>query len=169
MAAPATALRLSFRFRDAKGNTGRMRFLIGDATQAAILTDAATLIGHVRAISNAEVSLVEAGGKDLAYGTQAVFGSVEDKARCTFYDSNFNLHHFEVPCPKSAIFMADGETVDPANADVIAFAGDMHTFVYSDVNDTAPLTFVGGVRTRRKMHRRLNIFVKNPAETGPGE
>lgn len=169
MAAPAAVLRLSYRFRDAKGNTARMRFLFGDATSAAIITDAGTMATALRGVSNCEVSLVEAGGRDTAYGTQATYGSVEDKARLTFTDALFGLHHFEVPAPKAAIFLADGETVDPSNANVISLVTAFTTYIYANVTDTAPLAFVGGVRSRRKMHRRLNIFVKNPAETGPGE
>jgi hypothetical protein len=69
--------------------------------------------------------------------------------------------------------MADEQTVNPANALVIAFNTAMldtitNTFV-SDALGNTFTGFVGGIRTRNKLRRKFTIYTKNPAETGPGE
>jgi hypothetical protein len=166
---PAALQLISYRFRDAKGNVARMSVVIGDATPTAVEADAATLKGHLQAVSNAHVSIVLTDYTDQAYGTAANYLDVEDKAVMTFL-ADGQLHRFQVPAPILGIFLADQETVDPANAAVVALAGDFTTFVYTrGVTPSLMSSFIGGTRARRKLHRKLTIRVKNPALTGPGE
>jgi hypothetical protein len=68
----------------------------------------------------------------------------------------------------SAIFQADGETIDPGNALVVAFVA---AFVANavDRNGNAIGFGANGTRIRRRMRRRFTIFTKDPALTGPGE
>lgn len=161
MAAPAAALRLALRFRDAKGNVSRMSFLYGDATGAAILTDQDTLKGHLAAITNCSVQEVSGPLRTVVYGTNAEFPTVEDKAVLVFSDTQGSRHSFQVPAPKTSVFESDGETVNSANAGVAAVITDINTFVYGFQTDTAPLVYTGGYRLRRKTHRKVNINVKS--------
>lgn len=169
MAAPAVLDQLFVRFRDARGNTSRLKVNIGDATHAATVTDLGTLVTHLGAVTNASVvSGLDPRG-NFTYGTNAEFPNVEDGAQLVFKDDVGTIHRFKIPAPKIAIFLDDGDTVDPGNAAVIALVGDFQTFVYANDLSDNPLTYVGGIRLRHKARRRLNIFVKNPALTGPGE
>lgn len=170
MAAPVATLPVTYSFRDSKGQIAKMKVIVGAATVAACFTNLGTLENHLRAISNAAMwdSLDSNKSDKEVYGTTAQYADVEDKAVLTYKDAVGGLHRFQVAAPKSAIFLADGETVDSSQTDVAAVNTDMNTFVYGFFTDTAPLTFVGGTRVRRKAIRRFNIWTKNPALTGPG-
>jgi len=169
MAAPATARRYSFRFRDSKGNVAHMRFLIGAATVAAADGDAVTLLGHLQAISNAHVSRVDAFTPDYAYGSTAEYETVEDKAAMTFLDQQGKLHRFQVPAPIATDFKTDKETVNSAQADVANVITDIGTFVYGAIADTSPMAYVGGIRVRRRFQRKFNVFTLDPTLSGEGE
>jgi len=164
---PAAVQKVAFSFRDAKNQVARMVFFIGDTTPTTVYADAATLKGHLQALTNATVSIVATDFTVTTSGTAAVYGSVEDKAVFTFQDSDAVLHRWKVPAPKSAIFQADGETVDFGNADVAAFVTDMTTFIY-DQDQVKISASVGGTRARVKAIRRFNVRTRNPALTGQG-
>ncbi len=165
---PADLAEYAYRFRDAKGMTARMLVVIGDASAAALDVDAGTLKTSLAAVSNANVAIVSRDYDLFAYGTAADYRDVEDKAVLTFVAADASLHRFQLPAPKTAIFLADGETVDAANAAIVTLVGNFTSFVYSKPGSLMG-TFLGGIRIRRKLHRRFNIYTKNPALTGPGE
>lgn len=164
---PAALQKVSFTFRDAKNQTARMTFIIGDTTPTTIYADAATLKGHLQALSNAHVQIVATDYTDTTTGTAAVYGSVEDKAVFTFQDADGVLHRWKVPAPKTAIFQADGETVDFSVTAVNDFKTDMLAFIY-DQDGVQITSSVGGTRARVKAQRRFNVRTRNPALTGQG-
>jgi len=163
---------------DAKGHYAHIRFyasLDSNNDGSALLS---AFVTETEAITNAVYNGGLGVGNGIqipgTYGVQADYGSAEDKALFTFVDSGGNIHRYQVPAPKAAIFYADGETVNPANGLVAAWVNVMTNFAanayFISSRDGEPLsTFVGGIRLRRRMQRRLNIFIKNPAETGPAE
>lgn len=169
MAAPAVGLRLSYTFRDSKGQTGKMRMLIGDATNAAVLTDYNNGIALLQAVSNAKVTVPTDYHKDRTYGTTAQFATVEDKAQLTFKSQQGSIVRFQIPAPKAAGFNTDLETVLPTETNMAALKTWFETYVYENITDTSPLTYVGGVRVRRKMQRKFNIFTLDPTLAGEGE
>lgn len=169
MAAPTSALYKSFSFRDAKGNISRVRVLIGDATTNAIQTDANALATLLASVSNAAVRLTEAATNAHSYGSSAEYNTVEDKASLAFVDPAGFLHKYQLPAPKSAEFDADQETVNAAETNMAALITAFQTYVYGRSTDTAPLSYVGGIRIRRKLHRRPTIFDKDPTLTLPEE
>lgn len=168
MAAPVVALYKGFSFRDSKGQTSRMRVLIGDATVAAVGTDEANFTTHLGGVSNCNVWFTESNNPGHTYGTSAEYETVEDKMSLTFTDPSGFLHRYQVPAPKTAGFLADGETVDSAQTQVALLITDFTTFIYGRFNDTAPLVYVGGTRLRKKIKRKFTIWTKNPALAGPG-
>lgn len=170
MAAPAVMNRFALSFRDSKGNTSRMLVRIGDATDAATITDLNTLVTDTAALTNASCQKGILPYGNITYGTTAQFASVEDKAIMTFRDPNDGtLHRFAIPAPKLAIFLTDQETVGPAITVVATWITAMQTFAYSSDNALNPLVFVGGVRTRKKLHRKATIWVKDPTLSEPEE
>lgn len=169
MAAPVSAFRFGVLFRDVKGNTSKMRVLIGAATTGACITNLGTLEGHVAAATNANVGTNIDSEPDFAYGASAMYASVEDGALLTFRGPTGKLHRYKIAAPISANFNTDQETVLASATAIAAVINDFQTFVYGDPEDTAPLVYIGGVRIRRKMHRRLSIFVKDPSLGIPAE
>lgn len=170
MTAPVVAQYNTFTFRDAKGQTARLRILIGGATIAAVQTNAGTLRGHLAAASNAHVAATTyANTADRTYGTVANYLDVEDKMLMTFVDVNSNLHRYAVAAPLTTNFQADQETWKPADTNVSAIITDLQTFCYGTATDTAPLTAISAIRTRRKFQRRFSALTKQPDLTGPGE
>lgn len=169
MAAPVSAFKFGYAFRDAKGQVGKMTVIIGDATNSAVLVDATTLFTALSAVSNANVRETISPDSVITYGGAGQFQSVEDKMQLVFQGPTGRIHRYQVPAPKASGFLADLETVNSADTNVASLLTAFTTFVYGRDTDTAPLVYVGGIRLRRRFIRRFNIITKNPAETGPGE
>lgn len=170
MAAPVATLPVTYGFRDSKGQVAHMRVIVGAATVAAVYTNIVALGTLIAAVTNASVfNNLDANQADKeSYGTTATYPDIEDKMVLTYKDAIGHLHRYQVPCPKSAEFLTDGETVDQAETNMAALNTAFNTYVYGFFNDTAPLTYLGGTRVRRKLQRRFNIFTRNPALSGPG-
>lgn len=162
----------SLTFRDAKGHTAVFRFRVTGATPAALETSAAAVVTALTPLTNAH--LQSANGPysqdptEAIYGTNASYASIEDKAVFTFQTGAGAFHRFQVPAPIAAIFLADGETVDHSNTSVTAFTSAM---VANAVDNNGNLIAFGatGIRVRRKLRRRTNIFTLDPSLTGPDE
>jgi hypothetical protein len=163
---------------DAKGYYGHFSFF----TQSGSDNDNATLwIAVKTALAALTNAAVNGGTGRVGYlqlpgvlGTQADFGSIEDKATLTYVDAAGSIHRYQVPAPKASIFYADEMTINPLNSLVIAFntvflnAG-ANTYFVASRGGSAITEFIGGVRVRRRNQRRVSIFTRNPAETGPAE
>lgn len=161
---------VSFIFRDAKSNIAKTKMWIAQ-TAANFEPTAATLVADLQAISNANVSSSIDNAAAPTNGTAATYLDVEDKAVLVFQDFYGAQHRFQVPAPKSTIFLADQETVDPTNSAVLTLINDMSSGgVGVTTRQGITLTgMLGGFRARRHLHRKVNINTKNPALTGPGE
>jgi hypothetical protein len=169
----AGGLKESVTYRDAKGNTGRVSFYVASTgTVASEQLAANTVVNSIAALTNALEQSRTGPGTSVAglvtYGTNAEFPSIEDKAVFTFADANGGLHRFQIPAPKLAIFDADGETVDKTQADVVTFTSALVANAVNR-NGIAIGFFVGGIRIRRKLHRKLTIFVLDPSLNEPAE
>lgn len=169
MAAPVVALRYSIGFRDSKGFTSRMRFLIGDATVTAINTDANALVVLLQAVSNAHAYRTDLQTPDHTYGTTAQYATTEDKAELTFLDQQGKIHRFQVPAPKAAGFNTDTETVLSSETNMGNLITGISTYVYGSITDTSPMTYVSGVRVRRRLVRKATGFTKDPTLGIPEE
>lgn len=159
-------------YRDAKGQTSVMKFFVSAATAALALTAAENIVTALAALTNAAQNNAKGAYTTSpvtnAYGTDATFETVEDKAMLTYQTSTGQNHRYMVPAPLAAIFLADSETVDTANSLVAALTAVMVGHACS--GDGVLLAgYVGGIRIRRKLKRKFNIYTLNPGETGPGE
>lgn len=170
MAAPVATLPVTFSFRDSKGQIAKLRVIVGAATVSAAYTNIVALGALVAATTNASVySNLDSNRNDkITYGTTASYPDVEDKAVMTYRDAVGQFHRFQIAAPKAVSFLTDGETVDSTETNIAALNTAFNTYVYGFLTDTAPLTFVGGTRVRRKAIRRFNIWTRNPALSGPG-
>lgn len=163
----------SVSYRDSKGEVSRISFYVSAATAAAALTAATNVVNLIAALTNAAFNNAKgaytSSPAQNVYGTTAEYETSEDKAVLQFQTSTGAIHKYMVPAPKAAIFLADRETVDSAQADVAALTA---AFVTNQVcsRDGALITaFIGGTRLRRKLRRKFNIYTRNPQLTGPGE
>src|SRR5690348_1909232 len=167
MAAPAVMDQLTVRFRDCKGQTGRLKVRIGGADHAATVTALNTLVTRLALVSNCAVQ----SGLDprglFTYGTNAEFPTVEDGAFLTFRDPDSGtLHRYKIPAPILAkVFDTDGETAKPTNTESANGITAVTTSVYSDDNAVNPLVVAGGIRRRSKVIRRVNGVTLNPQLT----
>lgn len=175
---PNQISRIDSNFRDVKGFSSTFKFFASydNLTDGAALFSAihTAFAGLTNAVANGGVGLGTVPARSDLYGSNLIFSTIEDKASLTFLDTAGNIHRFQVPAPKDAIFLADGETVDPANGLVVAFVTAMTTavagpsFACSRSGDQIN-HFAAGIRLRRKIRRRINIFTLNPTLTGPDE
>lgn len=169
----AAGARETVTFRDAKGNTARTSYYVSSTISLTAQNTAANaILTPLIALTNAALAAATGPSTNPAlpvtYGTNAAYPSVEDKAIFTFTSAVGSIHRVQVPSPIAAIFLADGETIDPSNTLVTAFVS---AYVANAVSrDGVAITFGAfGTRIRRKMHRRFSIFTKNPSLSGPGE
>jgi hypothetical protein len=108
--------------------------------------------------------------------------NVEDKGLFVFQDAAGFLHRFQVPIINASNFLADGETIDQTNGAVKHFVADMLKATFGGTAPSASIVatavsqagvqlvkFIGGYRIRRRLHRKTNIFTRNPSLSGPGE
>lgn len=160
-------------YRDSKGRIGRVSYYVASTgTAITQATAAANVINFLALITNAAQQSARGPATEVAgpvvYGTTADFASVEDKAVLTFSAADGSLHRIQIPAPKIAIFEVDTVTVDAAQTDlanfVTAFLADAVTAAGASIT-----SFIGGVRVRRKLQRKLNIFVKVPELDEPAE
>lgn len=168
----------SVNFRDVKGFSSTNKFFGSYDTP----DDGATLYTAVKngfagisnAVYNGGIGVSVVPSKPTLYGSNLEFSTIEDKAIFTFVDTAGSIHRWQVPAPKDAIFLADGETVDPANGLVVAFVNAITTatagpsFVCSRAGIEVNF-FAAGVRIRRKIRRKITIFTLNPTLSGPDE
>lgn len=160
-------------FRDAKGFAANIRVYVqNDGIPANERTRGSDFATAVALLTNAALERAKGPYTTVpsppAYGTQDVFGSIEDKAVLTFVDADGGLHRMQVPAPKVSIFKADQETVDTANTDVAALI----TLVLAELKTRDGIGFISmpaGLRQRRKQRRKASIFSLDPDETGPEE
>ena len=173
-----SAIPQSYTWRDAKGQTARTRFFV--LYDGAGFADAESAAGGVRAATAAMTNAALQGGNGPdgetllpSYGAQAVYEDVEDKAVMTFLDDKGNVHRYQIPAPKTAIFTADGQTVDSGNALVIAYVAAMKATTGVAAIGSRSLrqltVFVGGVRQRRKNIRKMTIFTLSAKLDEPAE
>lgn len=143
-----------------------------------VAQNVAAVLPLINALSNA--SFVGVGGanlvQDLAYGlSTSETDNAEDAVELAFQTANGTVSRISVPAPLDSIFLADNQTVNPANGDVAALVTQLlqtaswsGNGVASTKSGAALVAFLGGVRVRRSTRRRMNIFVRNPELTAPG-
>jgi hypothetical protein len=169
----ANGLLETVSWRDSKGHIARTRYHVADTgtliTQGAAAT--AVLVA-MEAITNCALQSASGPGTTVAgpvvYGTTADFAAAEDKAVYTFSAADGSLHRVQVPAPKIDIFEVDTVTVDAAQTDSAAF---ITAYLANAVTSAgaAMTLFIGGIRQRRKLQRKLTIFVKVPELDEPAE
>jgi len=177
-------------FRDSRGHVGRTKFYYtfdpSVANNVKNARDASlAAITDIEAITNALIvgidGLASQRFNPLDYGSTTDYSSAEDKAVLTFLvqpvSNPFNLNalmRLAIPAPNVGIFFADGETVNPAVASIATLitkllATDASGGFFSNRQGFQPTSFVGGVRTRRKLQRKITLYTKDPGEIEPEE
>lgn len=178
----------SFTFYDAKQQRAGMRMYTNAATNALETSDMAAISTDLGALSNTSLvagTSVRSNGPatsnaaPVTPGSTSNYQDVADKAVFVFQDTSGALHKYQVPCPKSTIFLADQETIDFTNAAVKQFVADMTATTFSGTaattsaattsrNAVALVASVGGYRRRGKSPRKFNIYTRNSILTGGG-
>lgn len=171
--------------RTIKGWTVKVRICItvtaatyADPTfPAALFGSNATFATLINALSEATfVPLGTVKVEEIPYGASGQTDNAEDAAVFYFSTAEGTIAKIGIPAPKDAIFLADNMTVNPADTDVAAFIAEMlapagytaGTAVASTKSGAGYVTYLGGLRVRRKTRRKLNIWVKDPTLTLPG-
>lgn len=170
---PVHPAREALTWRDAKGNTARTTFYVDTqlsltAANTAALAIQTAMVALTNCVLQAAIGPHAVDPQEVVYGTNSQYASVEDKAVFTFQTAAGDIHRFTIPAPKASIFLADGETVDAANTDVVAYTS---AIIANAVTRGGQLIAFGafGIRQRRKTRRKLNIFLKDPSLTEPAE
>jgi hypothetical protein len=141
-----------------------------------ILGENAVLVGLINALSNVTYHVLgTAVETDYLYGASDNYDDAEDSAVFSFVTTQGTVAKISIPAPKSTIFLADNQTVNPANAAVAAFVTELLTpsdyaagSIASAKSGAAFVSFLGALRVRKRTRRKLNIFVKNPQLTTTG-
>lgn len=151
------------RWRDYQGRIGRTKFWTTSSLNADLIVSAIANLTNCALASYIGVSTSPP--KELAYGAAAQFRDAEDKAVLSFVAGTGVIVKLSVPAPNSSIFLADLETVDPANSAVQQLQTAM--IDGATTRSGAPLSFMAGaVRLRRARQRRTTIITRS-AGGGP--
>ncbi|MBV9720277.1 MAG: hypothetical protein JOZ77_13265 [Candidatus Eremiobacteraeota bacterium] len=182
---PPTVICTPYVGRTIKGWSVRVRvcFSVTPAESGAstfsadVETLATDMAGTMNALS--DVTFVPLGGsnpvQNTVYGAAGVYADAEDSAVFSFLTSNGTVAKISIPAPKASIFLADGMTVDPSNANVSAFVGaltgggpgGLSGFWGATKSGASYQAFLGAVRVRHRTRRKMNIFIKDPNLTIP--
>lgn len=169
--------------RDARGQVGKMGgfYLYNNDTgvhRGGAAAQADAIATALSAMTNGAVvtrsGLISDKFNPQQYGTNAEYPNVEDKAVLTFMSASFQLVRISIPAPLLAIFLADGETVDPSNGllatlKTALFANDAGGGGACSDAGSFLIAFVAGTRTRRRFQRKLTIWQKDAPLTSPEE
>ena len=175
---PNTVFQLSAGYVDAKGAQGRIKSFVSVDTDTHGVTLYGAWLGFVDALTNAQLFSAPGVGGALTisgdYGTAAEFDSVTDKAVMTFIDSAGQIHRFQIPAPKAAIFLADKITVNRAQTDVAAYVnlivnGGSNPYFMSTRGGLQFSSFAGGLRIKKPNRKRMTIFTKSGNLDEPAE
>jgi hypothetical protein len=118
---------------------------------------------------------------EVPYGSSGNYDDAEDSAVLSFATANGTVGRISIPAPKSAIFLADLMTVNPAQTDVAAFVTAVTSGAVLDPVSSVTIsgwygstksgayyaTLLGGLRVRRRTRRKMNIWIKDPTVTIP--
>jgi hypothetical protein len=109
-------------------------------------TGAGAIWAAVQAASQAQVEMSWESVLGASVGTPAAgnYQSAKMAAQLTYQTGSGAILRLTVPAPSLGIFLADGETVDPSTALVIAI-NTAAIGLLSDVSGNTAVTYVGGV------------------------
>jgi len=182
--------RQAVSYRDHRGHVGKTSFYYNysNAAAANVLDAQAGVQDILTAILNMTNGLlVSVSGlasqveNPQQYGANAQFANAEDKARLWYTTSkvvggvtDFAKASLLIPAPLVAIFYADQETVNPANALVAALTAALGTV---DGAGGAPCdrrgylfgAFIAGELLRRRFQRRITLWDKSANLDEPEE
>lgn len=173
-----TIARQTLSYRDAKGMVARTSVFIhyDSAAPGNAATVGSNVSGALSALTNAATNGTSGPYSIVVvptYGATATYVDVEDKALLTLKCADGTLHKLAIPSPKSALFLADGQTVDAANAGVVTLITNLTTATVAATagnRSGSPFTgLIGGQRTRRKTQRKMTIWTKSGSLLEPAE
>lgn len=177
-----------FHFRDGKGWERTVKTYLAQANLADWAADVVFLSGDFHAISNSATK-TQSDGTSVGVGvtgpgatgvqpwtaaTNAQFETVFDKAVLIFNDADGRPHRFQVPAPKSSIFLADLWTIDKTNGAMKQIIADFTftTFLTVTPQTHAPLQTAQGInivswvsgfrKAPAKASRRANSTILDP-------
>lgn len=161
---------VALSYRDLKGRTSWIRAFVSSATLAGAANQVQNQwIPGIAAVTNA--ALANANGPyalpptTVTYGTNAIYADCEDKLRCFVTTATGITKVMDIPAPKKACFLTDGETWDPSFG---PFGNLNLVFSTRGMCDRDGHLFTGlfaAMRVRIPLHRKAGLYVKNPQLT----
>lgn len=139
------------KFDDETGEAAAMKFTAAGLVDAG---DYAALVTVLDGVSDAAINgmaFTATNAAAVGVAADGDYASAADKALFIFRSVG-GLYQIAIPAPDEAIFLPDKETVNPANASVIAFVGAITTNS-TDPNGNA-LSFVSARRIRTNAQYR---------------
>lgn len=133
------------KFDDETGENATMKLILDGLQDPG---DFGPLVTALDGVSDAAInglSLTAVDPADVGTTEAGAYDSAQDKALFTF-TSVGGQYQIAIPAPDESIFLPDKETVNPANADVVAFVDAIETNG-TDPNGNA-LTFQSARRVR---------------------
>jgi hypothetical protein len=173
-------------YRDVRGHVARVSFTMGG--DSGVLTSdtdfrvqAQAVVTALNAMTNAKqvggIGILDAPTDPSQYGVSADYANVETKARLSFLGSDrLRSTTLSVPAPLVAIFFSGGtgdrETIDPANALVLALKAAMigatnsATVTLGATPNTIHSLVIGRL-VRAKVQRKIGKWTKDPTGVIP--
>jgi hypothetical protein len=153
------------KLRDARGDEYHFRYYVSAADIPAAVTAATAVYTALGAATNA--AICRAWGfvntNNLTpYGGTGNYQDKEDQAKLVFQNNALQLVSYTVPAPKAAMFLADGETVDPTAA---TLGYNLAAALAANATDKFGVTlanWLGGKRLRRRAQKKVTAWTRTP-------
>jgi hypothetical protein len=164
--------RVVVTFRDVRGFTALHTYYINVTPVSDRFNWAANIFNTLQDLSNAAIQsssgLVTTPPRPYLWGEADPYSSVGDKADMIFSTDSGGLYHYKIPAPIIGLFLQDGETIDPGNADVMTWTAAMLANHACAKNGDLLTRWITGRLVRTTKPKRLSSLTFNPSLDGPG-
>ena len=133
------------KFDDETGENASMKLIQDGIADPGDFAPLVTALDNVSDAAINGIALTAVDPTDVGTADAGAYDSAQDKA-LFYFTSVGGTYQIALPAPEAAIFLPDKETVDPTNADVVAFVSAIETNS-TDPNGNA-LTFQSARRVR---------------------
>ena len=132
------------------------------AAMAAAVTVSVSIVSMTNAIICSTGGLASEGVQGMAWGNNVPWPSVSHKAVMTWRTVSGILVEQRIPAPSSAIFLADGATVDVSNGLVTAYISAVLASGVTNRNGDYFSGLVAGHMESKATRRRIGTTIRDP-------
>jgi hypothetical protein len=160
-------------FRDSRMFAGQTRYYVGGVDETEARGNALAIAALLTPLSNGQWT-----GASGPYntpplaptqGADALYQNIEEVIRLTWITADGVAIYVEVPCPKSALFLDDQESLALLNPAIAAVSTGVLSYKLCTRGGALAVSFIGATRIMRGFRATQTMRTLDPSETSTGE